>query len=185
MTGSSQPPRDSDPAGGVRGYLSPSQAAQRLGIPLETFRSRVRGGYYAAVLGQAAPGDVIRAGSGRGSSAGYSEQVTDQMAAWDVADDPARLGEDPASLDDGMLIGPLMWAALQGVTRGRVYQQLREARAQRARGRSGASLMPEPGQVRGRRLLWLLGAYRAWREASRGQESGRGGRRRGSGEPRL
>jgi hypothetical protein len=162
----SRPPRDTEPAG-AQSWLRRKQVAARLGISPDTFRTRIRSGWYEplfAFCGISAAENMITVGpGGTGSVTGWSERIVAVMAQ--AEDDPARLGDDPSSLPDDTLIGMAMWASLQGVTPGEVRSARSAAALRRAQGVADETSMPPEDLMLSRSPRWLLGTHRAWRRA--------------------
>ena len=91
--------------------------------------------------------------------------------------DPAGLPADHSVLDGDTLIGPAVWAVLQGVQLSTVYRSTGLANKRRAAGTPKPGDMPEPAKMAGQTPLWTVSAYREW-------EVSRPGRGAGSGRPR-
>ena len=94
--------------------------------------------------------DVIVGAGGSGSVYGWCQERAEEIVAAPSPDDPALLGEDPASLPGDFLIGRHQFAALAGVTPNLLAQW-------RYRGK-----LPPEDVVAGRVPRWLMGTYRTW-----------------------
>ena len=94
--------------------------------------------------------DVIVGAGGRGTVYGWAPQRAEQIVAAHSPDDPALLGDDPASLPDSFLLGRHQFAALAGVTPNLLAQW-------RFRGK-----LPPEDVMAGRVPRWRMATYRAW-----------------------
>ena len=131
-------------------YLTSTELGGLLGMtPSAVKLARIRACKGAARWKLFTP-DVVVGGGGRGTVYGWSAEHAEEIAAAHLPDDPARLGEDPASLPDSFLLGRRQFAALAGISPGALA-------VRRHRG-----YLPAADVVTGRVPRWRMGTYRKW-----------------------